>query len=139
MAEYIQTDPSIGTTGTLPSTAGGLIRQEEWGIDNTLDDCIILSEDITETRSTDDTYDQKGALVSQLDYDVRWDLNLSIIGDSAKLPVTGNSTSIAVGDMTFSYASHKWKITSCTYTGTYNGKKTYSLTAFRTFNFPSQD
>ena len=137
MAEFIESNPSMGET-TLPTTAGTLIRTEEWGIDNVLSNCIIQTENITESRMTDDTLDQKGAIVSQLDYDARWDLNLTFIGDSAKLPVTGDSSGIAVGDMTFEYAGKKWKITSVAYTGTYNGKKQYTLTAFRTKHFPQQ-
>ena len=137
MAEFIESNPSMGET-TLPADAGTLIRTEEWGIDNVLSNCIIQTENITESRMTDDTLDQKGSLVSQLDYDARWDLNLTFIGDSAKLPVTSDSSGIAVGDMTFSYAGKKWKITSVAYTGTYNGKKQYTLTAFRTKHFPQQ-
>ena len=137
MAEFIESNPSMGET-TLPTNAGELIRTEEWGIDNVLSNCIIQTENITESRMTDDTLDQKGSLVSQLDYDSRWDLNLTFIGDSAKLPVTGDSSGIAVGDMTFEYASKKWKITSVTYTGTYNGKKQYTLVAFRTKHWPQQ-
>ena len=137
MATFIESNPSMGET-TLPTSAGTLIRTEEWGIDNVLSNCIVQTENITESRMTDDTLDQKGSLVSQLDYDARWDLNLTFIGDSAKLPVTGDSSGIAVGDMTFEYAGNKWKITSVAYTGTYNGKKQYTLTAFRTKHFPAQ-
>ena len=137
MASFIESNPSMGET-TLPTNAGTLIRTEEWGIDNVLSNCIIQTENITESRMTDDTLDQKGSLVSQLDYDARWDLNLTFIGDSAKLPVTGDSSGIAVGDMTFEYAGNKWKITSVAYTGTYNGKKQYTLTAFRTKHWPQQ-
>ena len=137
MATFLESNPSMGET-TLPTSAGTLIRTEEWGIDNVLSNCIVQTENITESRMTDDTLDQKGSLVSQLDYDARWDLNLTFIGDSAKLPVTGDSSGIAVGDMTFEYAGNKWKITSVAYTGTYNGKKQYTLTAFRTKHFPAQ-
>lgn len=138
MATFIESQPSLGSGGTRPADAGQLIRTEEWGIDNMITGCIIQSEEITETRSTDDTIDQKGALVSQLDYDVRWDLSLTLIGDSDKMPVTGNGDNFQVGDMTFPYAGHKWKLTSCTYTGSYNNKKMYQVTGFRTWNFPAQ-
>lgn len=138
MATYLQSSPSL-SGGTLPTNAGELIRTEEWGVDNILSDCIIQSEEISESRMTDQTQDQKGAVVSELDYDVRWDLNLTLIGDSAKLPVTGNSSSIAVGDTTFSYGGHKWKVASCTYTGSYNNKKSYNVTAYRYYNWPAQN
>lgn len=138
MATYIQSVPSMADA-TLPTNAGELIRGEEWGIDNILADCIIQTESITESRVTDVTQDQKGAVVSELDYDARWDMSLTLIGDSAKLPVTGDSTSIAVGDTTFTYAGHKWKVDSVAYTGTYNAKKQYVLTGHRTKHFPTQD
>lgn len=54
------------------------------------------------------------------------------------MPVTGDSTNFAVGDMTFSYAGHKWKLASCTYTGQYNSKKMYQVTGYRFWNFPNQ-
>ena len=135
MAEFIESNPSMGET-TLPTNAGTLIRTEEWGIDNVLSNCIIQTENITESRMSDVTQDQKGATISILDYDAQWDLNLTVIGDSAKLPITGDSSTFAVGDTTFTYASKKWKVTSVAYTGTYNGKKQYTLTAFRTKHFP---
>lgn len=56
---------------------------------------------------------------------MRWDLSLTLIGDSDKMPVTGDGSNFQVGDMTFEYGSHKWKLTSCTYTGSYNNKKMY--------------
>ena len=136
-ATYIQSIPSMGDA-TLPTNAGELIRSEEWGIDNILSNCIIQSENITESRVTDITQDQKGAVVSELDYDVRWDMTLTLIGDSNKLPVTGDETTFAVGDTTFTYAGKKWKIDSCAYTGTYNAKKQYTVTAHRTKHFPAQ-
>ena len=76
--------------------------------------------------------------MSELDYDKRFDLSLTLIGDSSKLPVTGDSTSIAVGDTTFTYNGSKWKVASCTYTGSYNNKKTYQVTGYRYLNFPAQ-
>lgn len=134
---FIESVPSMSGT-TLPLNAGELIRGAEWGIDNILSNCIIQSEEITESRMTDVTQDQKGAVVSELDYDKRFDLTLTLIGAANKLPVTGDSTSIAVGDTTFSYGNHKWKVASCTYTGSYNNKKTYQVTGYRYTNFPSQ-
>ena len=110
MSTYVETNYK---TGVKPTTAGTLIREPEWGIDNLIADCIIQSEDITEEVITDQTQDQKGAVVSELDYDKRWNLSLTVIGDSSKLPVTGDSTAISVGDTTFTYANKKWKLASC--------------------------
>lgn len=114
-----------------PSGAGDLIRASEWGIDNTLSGFIIQSEDITEEVITDTTQDQKGAVVSQLDYDKHWTLSLGVIGDTgASLPV--------VGDIAFEYPSGtKWKVTNVSYTGAYNDKKKWSIQAERWTNFPT--
>ena len=56
MATELKSIPSMAGT-TLPANAGSLIRSEEWGIDNTLANCIIQSESITEERITDTTQD----------------------------------------------------------------------------------
>ena len=37
MATFIKTNPSNGTKGTLPTSASGMIRQNQWGIGNTND------------------------------------------------------------------------------------------------------
>lgn len=130
MATFIQSSPSL-SGGTLPANAGELVRGAEWGIDNTLSGFIIQSEDISEEVITDTTQDQKGAVVSQLDYDKHWTLTLGIIGDTdAALP--------EVGDTTFTYAGAKWKVNSVTYTGAYNDKKKWSVSCERWYNWPSQ-
>lgn len=129
MAAFIQSSPSIGN-GPLPDNAGDLIRTEEWGIDNTLSGFIIQSEEIAEEAITDTTQDQKGAVVSQLDYDKHWTLTLGLIGDTtAPLP--------EVGDIEFSYAGHNWKVTNVSYAGAYNDKKKWTITAERWYNFPA--
>ena len=53
-ATFIESVPSMSGT-THPSNAGELIRGEEWGVDNMISNCIIQSEDITESRVTDTT------------------------------------------------------------------------------------
>lgn len=54
MATFIESVPSMSGT-THPTNAGELIRGEEWGIDNMISNCIIQSENITESRITDTT------------------------------------------------------------------------------------
>lgn len=51
---FIESVPSMSGT-THPTNAGELIRGEEWGVDNMISNCIIQSEDITESRVTDTT------------------------------------------------------------------------------------
>ena len=133
MATYIQSEPSMNGT-TKPANAGELIRSEEWGIDNTITDFIVQNEQINEEVITDTTQDQKGAVVSQLDYDKHWTLTCDLIGDTA----AASGLEGTVGDYTFSYAGAKWKLNTMTYTGTYNDKKKWSLTAERWTNFPAQ-
>ena len=135
-ATEIKSVPSMGGT-TQPANAGSLIRGEEWGIDNTLANCIIQSESITEERITDTTQDQKGAVVSQLDYDEHFTLSLTVLCDSATAPITGSGSAFQPGDTSFSYANRKWKLTSVQYQGSYNDKKKYTITAERWRNFPA--
>ena len=133
MANYIQSTPSMNGT-TKPTDAGTLIRSEEWGIDNTLTGFIVQNETINEELITDTTQDQKGAVVSQLDYDKHWTLNLDLIGDS---DAGGALLSNTIGDTTFSYGGYTLKVNGVSYTGTYNDKKKWNVTAERWVNFPS--
>ena len=131
MATFIQSEPSMGGT-TLPTNAGELIRGAEWGIDNTLSGFIVQSEDIVEEVIKDQTQDQKGAIVSELDYDKHWTLSLTIIGDTS-----AEETLPKAGDMSFSYAGQTWKVNNVTYTGSYNAKKQWKISAERWINFPA--
>ncbi len=140
MADFIKSEPSMNGV-TIPVNAGSLIRKEEWGIDHTIDDFIIQNENITEEVITDTTQDQKGAVVSQLDYDKHWTLTFDIIGDTAHVSqalggtVAGDGTFVA-GDTAFLYGGVLWKIMSVNYAGAYNDKKKWSVTAERWVNFP---
>ena len=139
MATFIKSDPSNGTSGTLPDTAGTMIRTAQWGVDNTLSGWIIQSESITREAITDTTQDQKGAVVSQLDYDEHFTLTLNMIGGTGG---TGDGTEDTklpeVGDTDFTYAGKIWKVTNVTYNGSYQDKKSYTLTAERWHNWPAQ-
>lgn len=132
MATYIRDGATDSIFANVtPSNAGTLIRGNEWGIDNTLSGFIVQSEDIAEEVITDTTQDQKGSIVSEMDYDAKWTLTLGIIGDtSATLP--------EVGDTAFAYGGHKWKVDSVTYTGGFQDKKKWSVQCHRSVNFPSQ-
>lgn len=130
---FIQTDELTG--GVIPQTAGGIIRKEQYGIDAILEGYIIQNVSISKSRTSDDTYDQKNALVSQLDVDERWDGSMTVIGGSDEDATLDN---IEVGDTTFTWNEKKWKVTNVSYQGTYNDKKSYSISFFRTTNFPAQ-
>ena len=126
MADFIQTGELTGTT--VPSNAGTLIRDAQWGIDTALSNWIIQSETSAVSRVTDQTQDQKGAVVSELDYDEQIEVSFDIIGKGT-LPV--------VGDIGFTYDGKTWKVESVNYQGSYNDKKKYSVTIRRWKNFPA--
>ena len=133
MATFIETTELTGTVN--PTGAGTIIRKEQYGIDAILEGYIIQNVSISKSRTSDDTYDQKNALVSQLDVDERWDGSMTVIGGSDEDATLDN---IEVGDTTFTWNNKKWKITNVSYQGTYNDKKSYSVSFFRTTNFPAQ-
>ena len=133
MATFIQTAELSGTL--IPNGAGDIIRKEQYGIDAILSGYIIQNVSISKSRTSDDTYDQKNSLVSQLDVDCRWDMQMSIIGGSNEDCELEN---LEVGDISFQWNNKKWKLTGITYSGSYQDKKQYQITAFRTTNFPQQ-
>lgn len=135
MATFIQSEPSVNGT-TKPTDAGALIRTSQWGIDATLSGFIIQDVQISEEEVVDVTQDQKGATVSELTYDKKWTGSMTVIGGDGS--EDGSVGSILVGDTTFAWAGHKWKVDSVTYTGTYNDKKKYSVSFHRFVNFPAQ-
>ena len=133
MATFIQTD---SFTATTPTDAGTLIRDSQWGIDATLSGYIIQNVSVSKTRLYDETYDQKNSLVSELDTDEQWTASMTVIGGDGNEDAT--IPGITVGDTAFEFNGKKWKVRSCTYNGTYNDKKSWSLELFRSTNFPAQ-
>ena len=67
MATFKQTDEVAN--GTLTPTSAEGITKDGWGIDAVLNGFIIQSANVTCSRITDPTQDQKGAVISELDYD----------------------------------------------------------------------
>lgn len=138
MAEFIQSVPSMSDT-TLPTTAGSMIRGDQWGVSNTLSGWIVQSETITRELITDTTQDQKGAVVSQLDYDEHFTCELNLIGGTGGAgDGTEDPALPQIGDITFQYAEHTWKVTNVQYTGSYESKKAYSVSLERWHHFPTQ-
>lgn len=133
MATFIQSEPSVNGI-THPTNAGSLIRGSQWGIDATLSGFIIQDVSINEERVTDTTQDQKGAVVSQLDYDQHWTMSMNVIGGDGS--ENGSVGSISAGDIDFTWAGHKWKVTGVQYQGNYADKKKYTINAERWTNFP---
>ena len=127
---FIQSEPSVNGT-THPTNAGSLIRGSQWGIDAILSGFIIQDVSINEERTTQD---QKGAVVSQLDYDQHWTMSMNVIGGDGS--ENGSVGSISAGDIDFTWAGHKWKVTGVQYQGNYADKKKYTINAERWTNFP---
>ena len=134
MATFIQTNDLTGTT--VPTTAGQLIRDPQYGIDATLSGYIIQNVSVAKSRVYDETYDQKNSLVSELDTDEQWTASMTVIGGDGNEDAT--IPGITVGQTDLQWNGSKWKVRECTYNGTYNDKKSYSLTLFRSTNFPAQ-
>ena len=134
MATFIQTNDLTGTT--VPTTAGTLIRDPQYGIDATLSGYIIQNVSVAKSRVYDETYDQKNSLVSELDTDEQWTASMTVIGGDGNEDAT--IPGITVGQTDLQWNGSKWKVRECTYNGTYNDKKSYSLTLFRSTNFPAQ-
>lgn len=133
MATFIQTNELTGTL--VPSGAGSIIRDEQWGIDATLSGYIIQNVTITTNRIYDTTQDQKGAVVSELDYDEQQDMSMDVIGGNGA--ESGELNGIVPGDTAFTWDGKKWKVRSVTYTGSFQDKKRYNITASRFRNWPA--
>lgn len=135
----------LTSTVTPPSAAlqyGS--NQSEWGIQSGLGDTIIQSEDITCELVTDQTQDQMGRVVSELDYDKHWTCTLQVIGGS---DLSGNYKPGSIisyepknyGDnLNFPSGNNNWKIRSIAVNGSYNDKKKYTFTLEKWSNFPAK-
>lgn len=134
MATFIQTNDLSGTT--VPTNAGTLIRDAQYGIDATLSGYIIQNVSVQKARVYDETYDQKNSLVSELDTDEQWTATMTVIGGNGDEDAT--IPGIEVGQTDLQWNNKKWKVRDVTYNGTYNDKKSYSVTLFRSTNFPAQ-
>lgn len=129
------------STGPLkPTTAATEVSEASWGIDGVLSGFIIQSEDFAEDRSTDQTQDQKGRVVYDLDYDRHYTCTLQVIGNGT-LPEVGNTefqwypTPATSKDASGNKV--KWKVQSITYNGSYNDKKKYTINLERWQNYPT--
>lgn len=134
MATFIETNDLGGTT--TPTNAGDLIRDAQYGIDATISGYIIQNVQVQKTRVYDETYSQKNSLVSELDTDEQWTASMTVIGGDGNEDAT--IPGVTVGMTDFEWNGKKWKVRDCTYNGVYNDKKSYSLTLFRSSNFPKQ-
>lgn len=127
------------TAALTPSDAGSQITDanSEWGIDSSLSGSIIQSEDLNSELVTDQTQDQYGRVVSELDYDKHWTCTLQVIGAGELTHKPGDVLSYQPKMGKEFTSAVNWKIRSIAYNGSYNDKKKYTYTLERWSNFPS--
>ncbi len=130
----------ISLSTLVPTAAGDKVSGASWGIDGVTDGFIIQSEDFTEDRSTDQTQDQKGRVVYDLDYDRHYTCTLQVIGDG-DLPDVGLTSFQWYPTPAKSKNAEgnkvNWKVQSITYNGSYNDKKKYTINLERWQNYPA--
>lgn len=124
---------SIVSDAVKPVSAGTYIQGGQWGIDSALSGFIIQSEDFTDEVVTDQTQDQKGRVVSELDYDRHQTCTLGAIG-SGTPPAVGDVKSYKPDALS---AAVNWKVRNVQFAGAYNDKKKYTISLERWQNFPS--
>lgn len=117
---YIETNEAREKGKTIPAAAGSIIRKEQYGIDFLFPGFIVQSCTISHSANADVTYDQKNAVVSELDLDHVYDATVEVIGGSTEdgsLSATGGT--INVGDIAYNFAGANWKVTGVTYNGSF--------------------
>lgn len=126
------------TATILPSNASEMnpVSGAAWGIDCTLSGFIIQSVDFTEDRSTDQTQDQKGRVVHELDYDKHYTCTVQVIG-TGTLPEVGKEDFKFLANENKVDVVKNWKVQSVTYNGSYNDKKKYTINLERWQNYPA--
>lgn len=124
---------SIVSGDVQPDDSGSLVQGGQWGVDAELSGFIIQSEDVTKELVTDQTQDQKGRVVSEMDYDAHQTCTLGVIG-SGTPPAEGSVVSFKPDSYS---AAVNWKVRSVQFAGAYNDKKKYTISLERWQNFPS--
>ena len=125
----------ISNTAVVPENAATNISDASWGIDEVLSGFIIQSEDYSENRITDQTQDQKGRVVYDLDYDRHYTCTLQVIGNGT-LPDVG-STTFLWKESPKESTKKNWKVQDVEYNGSYNDKKKYTIQLERWYNYPA--
>lgn len=138
-ATFRETAEARVAGNTIPATAGSVINKEQYGIDFLFPGYIVQSATITQSVNEDITQDQKNSIVSRLDLDHIYDATVEVIGGSTEdgtLSASGGN--IEVGDIAYNFAGHNWKVTSITYTGSFQDKKRYQISLQRSTNYPPE-
>ena len=118
---------------TTPANITGSPR----GISNTLPGFVVESEEFSEAPVQEDFDDQNGARADEQVYDTRVDLTLTVYGATAAADIDSVLSAIATsGGKKITYAGKTYKVDNCRKTGTYNGKRRWTITAHRYDNFP---
>lgn len=123
------------TSSPLPANGKSLIRDAQWGVDTALTGFIIQSADWSNEPIFDVTQDQKGAVVSQLDYDKHYTCTVTVVGSGA-LPAIG-STDFQFPIDDIGGAKKAWKVVGVVENGSFQDKKKFTISLERYTNFPS--
>lgn len=134
------------TSALAPTAAGAQYGtdQSEWGIQSSFGDSIIQSEDIACELVTDQTQDQMGRVVSELDYDKHWTATIQVIGAADLADTYAPGGILAYEPSNYGTApaipsdNKNWKIRSVTVNGAYNDKKKYTFVLEKWTNFPAK-
>lgn len=104
---------------------------EEYGISSSLANYTIESENITTTPQREQVPDQKNAVVKEIRYDTRYDLRLTVRGETEPAATTINYGTTGSGS---SAAPITWIVDTVEKAGTYNGLRRFNITAHRYAN-----
>ena len=95
---------------------------EQYGVSTTLSGYVIESETITTSPQREQVHNQQNAVTAEIQYDIRYELKLTVRGASAPAATT------------LSYDSETWIVDSVEKAGSYNGLRRYNVTAHRYTN-----
>lgn len=104
------------------------------GIQRTLENFVIETENITPGDRSEEVPDQQGAIVDEISYDIRTNLRLTV--RSAKARVAAPPA--VAGTATFLYDDKLWKVDDVEEAGSYNGLRRWNINAHRYTNYPAQ-
>ena len=95
---------------------------EQYGVSNTLAGYVIETENTTTSPQRELVHNQQNAVTAEIQYDIRYELKLTVRGASEPAATT------------LSYDSQTWIVDSVEKAGSYNGLRRYNITAHRYSN-----
>ncbi len=107
-----------------PATA----TAEQYGVTETIAGYTIESASVTTTPQREQVPDQKNAVVKEIRYDTRYELRLTMRGESEPPATTIDYGTTGKGN---SVSPVTWIVDSVEKAGTYNGLRRWNVTAHR--------